>query len=725
MKTLRRTAKVAAVVSLLSAGACAAPGPCDTGKASRYTGYMVARVDIKNPLGFIEGWTPTFRSLSKGLTVKAGDPFSVAKFNADVKYLGKTLDDQFASSTAPVKLDFAWAILEDCDPTAMTLRVVYPIFTSVPPSLNPPSIEQESNESQRPAATGAQQVSGSKLLLTPLTGYNQTRAIFAGINLSDTEGRLQITGQTEHSANSQTSNLSLGSSLGSTKLWNTASWKAAVVYEDTPAGAARFKEGKLVGQFGASTQEFTDSHLIFRYGAALEGGHQQSNDPSASVGLTPNSEYGSLKLYAGITGRPRHGAFSASYGLQLGDTFRSGVQVFKKQLVDLGYNYRFPIPFRKVLRDRDDFTGPLSTTAHRTLGLETRFTAGLIQDAQGVPLAERFLGGNQLRPFVQDDSWVLPGNAFIRSIPENRLGAVQAMALGGTRFYSANATLSFTAWGRPFIPKELAASEVSSGPSCHNLPPGAPPTFPCILNGPFQTSATTLTTYYKTHDPEYIRLTSKVPVQVRDLEAKLTAFSAQLGTIPPAVASQNAVVQLLSNVNDDVAGVGGALTVLEGGAMPAVIMLLTGQIPMFQNDTGALTKSLREASQTALADQLDQAISALAQGANALQASADLVDKKFPDKPFEDKAWKKLAPGHRAIDVFLNELNLYSVAPVAIFDVAHVWPVGQGVRYGIGPGLRLSLVNVNFTFGYAFNPLRAPGEKSGAIFFKLDVTGLF
>ncbi len=127
------------------------------------------------------------------------------------------------------------------------------------------------------------------------------------------------------------------------------------------------------------------------------------------LALTPDSRYGSLKLYAGITGRLRRSAFSASYGFQVGDTFRADIPLFRKHLVDLGYNSRIPIPYRKVLGDREDFTGPLSASVHRTIGLETRFTAGLIQDAQGVPLAERFLGGNQIRPFIQDDSWVLPG----------------------------------------------------------------------------------------------------------------------------------------------------------------------------------------------------------------------------------------------------------------------------------------------------------------------------
>ena len=715
-------------------GACAAPGRCDNEHASKYNHiYTVVKVDIENPLGFVERWMPPFRTLSKGLTVKVHEPFSVASFNADKTYLGGALDAQFKSSDLPVKLDVVLPVLEDCDSTAKTLRVVYFIFSSVPPSLNSPSIEQEGGESQHLVATGAAQVPGNKLLLAPVTGYNQTRGTFGGISFSGTEGRVQLSGQTMDSANSQTSNLSLGSSLGSTKLWNAASWNAAVVYDDTPAGAARYKEGKVVGRFGASTPESTDSHVMFRYGAALEGGHQQSSDPLSSVKLTPDSEYGSLKLYAGITGRTERSAFSASYGFQVGDTFRTGVPVFEKNLVDLGYNYRVPLPFRKPLGDRENFTGPLSTTAHKMLGLETRFTAGIIQNAQGVPLAERFLGGNQLRPFVQDDSWVLPGDAFIRSIPENQLGAP---ALGGTRFYSANATVSYTVWGRPFIPKQLAKSDLSSGPTCtapksdDSQKSGVKPTFPCILNGPFQNSATAIANYNKIHDPEYIRLTSQVPKLATDLAAKLTAFSAQLGTIPPEIASHPDVTQQLSNLNDNgVAQVDGDLTVLEGGAVIDIITTLqTSDIPALQTETGALTKSLRGASQNALADQLDAAVSALAKGADALQSAVDLVNKNFPDNPndqFHDQAWAKLAPGHRAIDVFLNELNLYSIAPVVMFDVARVWPVGEGVRYGVGPGLRLSLVNVNFTFGYAYNPQRLPGEKHGALFLSLDVTGLF
>ena len=712
----------------------AAPGKCDTGRASQYAGYKVTRVDIANPLGFIESWLPAFRSLHQSLTMKAGDPFSVAKFNLDSQNLSDKMKAGAAASNAPVKLTFTGGLLEDCDTTAQTLRVVYPIFSTVAPAANPPSIEQEGRQSANAAATAAAQVpADNRMIVTPLAGYNQTRAAFGGVQFSDTEGRLRIDGQTEDSANSQTSNLSLGSSLGANRIWNTATWKAALTSDKDPAGDSRYAEGKLAGQFVASTQQRPNSHFMFRYGATLEGGHQQSSSPGANVALMPDSSYGSLKLFAGVTGTTRRVAFSASYGFQLGDTFRTGVPVFSKHLVDLGYNYRIPVPFRKVLGDRDDFTGPLSASVHRTLGLETRFTAGLIQDAQGAPLAERFLGGNQLRPFVQDDTWIIPGDAFIRSIPENRLGSrndnpLPATVPGGTRFYSANITLSFAAWGRPLIPKDLAVSDISSGPVCNPPSSGATPpklTFPCVLNGAFQTAVTALSAYDKTHDPGYMSLTSKIPALAHALEVKIAALIGQLGAIPPDIASQDAVAQPLSDATNDAFDVDGALTTLEGGSASATIGVLAGKIPTFQTDMTALTKSLRAAAQTALADQFDQTVSALAQGVKDMQAIADQADKDFPTKKFDDEAWTKLAPGHRALDVLLNELNIYSIAPVTIFDVARVWPVGQGVRYGVGPGLRLSLVNVNFTLGYAYNPQRLPGEKPGAILFSLDVTELF
>jgi hypothetical protein len=73
-------------------------------------------------------------------------------------------------------------------------------------------------------------------------------------------------------------------------------------------------------------------------------------------------------------------------------------------------------------------------------------------------------------------------------------------------------------------------------------------------------------------------------------------------------------------------------------------------------------------------------------------------------------------------------MNLAAVSPVAMFDAAHISPQLPGVptmRYGIGPGIRFSIVSFQVTLGYSFNPNPQPTEKRGALFFSMDVIDLF
>jgi hypothetical protein len=83
------------------------------------------------------------------------------------------------------------------------------------------------------------------------------------------------------------------------------------------------------------------------------------------------------------------------------------------------------------------------------------------------------------------------------------------------------------------------------------------------------------------------------------------------------------------------------------------------------------------------------------------------------------------APAEGVLNKLLYTLNAFTIAPVAIFDVARLWPEQHGTRYAPGAGVRLSIVNANFTFGYAYNTIQANHEGSGAVFFKLDFTDLF
>jgi hypothetical protein len=83
----------------------------------------------------------------------------------------------------------------------------------------------------------------------------------------------------------------------------------------------------------------------------------------------------------------------------------------------------------------------------------------------------------------------------------------------------------------------------------------------------------------------------------------------------------------------------------------------------------------------------------------------------------------------RVVDRFFHEINLASVAPVLLLDAARLGPSvpGQSAwRYGIGAGMRVSLVNsVRLTLAYSVNPQPRPGEPRGALSLSCDVVDLF
>jgi hypothetical protein len=83
----------------------------------------------------------------------------------------------------------------------------------------------------------------------------------------------------------------------------------------------------------------------------------------------------------------------------------------------------------------------------------------------------------------------------------------------------------------------------------------------------------------------------------------------------------------------------------------------------------------------------------------------------------------------RILGVFFRETNLIAISPVVMFDAARLrvddLPDTNRFRYGIGSGLRFSLINVDFTAGYSFNPTRRLNEPRGAFVFRMDINDLF
>ena len=131
-----------------------------------------------------------------------------------------------------------------------------------------------------------------------------------------------------------------------------------------------------------------------------------------------------------------------------------------------------------------------------------------------------------------------------------------------------------------------------------------------------------------------------------------------------------------------------------------------------------------------------------AEGADKVRALADegkslaalhgrmLKDLKVivPTDP-ERKTRRDIDYAVQSLDVVFRELNLYAVSPILIFDVARLGPSKNsdfgGARYGLGAGVRFSLVSLDLNLGYAGNLNRRRGEGRGAFVFSLDVADLF
>jgi hypothetical protein len=693
-----------------------------------YNGYTVVDVQLRDPIGFITPFSPLDKSLREGLKLKKGGTFSNQSFEEDSQKLNDTLTAQFASSSMKVKFSYAGGKIVDCIPAAPsgtaqgTLRVVYPIFTSVLP-LPQPTFEEQSNEAQRPGTTGALRAEQTRPLVVPLIGNDSTRGIFGGLSVSVRTRWVGVAGQTEISGNSRSGYLTVGSpSAAKASADHPTVLAGSFVYEDTPVGVSRYRESKLNVRASSSIKLFGSGHSVFRYGGAIEGGHQDSST-ATNANVPPDSNLGSLKFYVGVTGLSGTNGFTASSGFQVGSTFRTGSSAFGKYLVDLGYNHTFPVNRPKPLGDRDPFTHVgLTGVVHRSFFLDTHFTAGLIQNAADAPLAERFFGGNVVQPFIPDDSWSIPTGAFIRSIPKNQLGSLSNSALGGSRFYSANVTVAFTVWGKPMLPKELVISESTTKPGAAGQPKNTEQHtgFPEVLNLPFNTAALAIANTKELADPAFVAELTAVSTAASQLSPKCTDLLNVMKQIPPDLVGQKTLKKQISDVRGNLFSVRDGAKEMAAKPDPQVAVAVTGSVPGLLTAVDQLTKLLAGTSAAGLIPQLQK-----------LAGDIDLLSRqiggagKIPTDKYVDAAYKELAPAHRALDVFIHDLNIYAISPVAMLDAARVWPTGEGVRYGVGPGLRLSIINVNVTFGYSFDVHRGPGEKSGAIYLKLDVTSLF
>ncbi|HVG32444.1 MAG TPA: hypothetical protein VM911_05165 [Pyrinomonadaceae bacterium] len=665
-------------------------------------GYRIRKFRIEDPFKFLP-WVrkrqqraeelikelfkdPTFR-----YSAVAGEALDIID---KVNFLPDTSD-------ARVKLRVELVSVENC--SGKELDLVYRIYsTQIMPVLSSaPEARVTERESPQTAAgqTTVKAPTASPIHITPAGGYDSTDKLSGGGRLEITPGQFGglpfdsafVEGQA--SSTMKTISAALSGSADSEGWLAHSEWLLDYNNYSLPTGAGQIKGGHMTAQFSGMSKPLVNGNLTFRFGTLLEGGNRQSsirNVPLAPDTLA-NAGFGSLKFYAGMASRLRHNVFSLSYGLELGSVGPAARIDWRKHIGDFRHEFWYPLG------------------NHRILDLESRLTVGRIQVPGKIPLSERFFGGNNEQFFIPGDIWEIRENPVIRAIPGSRLYRT-ADGAGGERFFSYNLTAAYTVWRKALVPQELTDD----------------PSFNSVLGDALDTITGNLQNTYATKDPHYqtivTNLLPRVNTALTDLQMAVTnsqqahpgqaetKFKMTLRAITTAIRRANSAANPV-DVGQQYGNVRALLSPSEDEGENRLAKVMTSV-------QGLTTELGGDASITTAATALD-----------GVRASMESEFGQIDQVKAASMATASMAFTRRTLNTLFNDVNIYSVSPVIVFDAARISRERAGLggmRYGPGLGLRFELASVaHFTAGYAWNVRPGPDEGHGTFFFSIGVRDLF
>ncbi len=677
---------------------------CPVGTDFEAEGYTIRTVSVENPFEFLPWVAASVRSARSQVS-----RLQLAAFKYDeIRKAENDIGGLIFLPSAPdqrVEIQLMVTAVENCSGKQLDLSFLM-LSSQIAPVLSG-TFESVSREKVSPQTSAGADAKMNKLKISPAAGYNRTDRFFAGgsAQYSMTTGRFPL-GKFRIEGLGSTSmhriDAALSGAHDAAAGWLAHSqWELNYQSNSEPALDSHLGQNRLAAQFSAVSR----TPVLLRFGASVEGGNLQSAPP-AGVPVAPatiaNSGYGSLKLFLGTTRRWQKtddvslgravpfSTFSASYGAELGSTNAGSDLSWVKHIADFA----------------DDLALPFGD--HRGVDLETHLTAGFIQVRSVIPQAARFFGGNRLTPFISGDNWMISGGPFIRSIPANRL-AVIAGGFGGTRFVSFNSTLSLVTWRYPLVPSEVTNDK----------------DFPQIMQDALNSSTSLLDVGYRTQDPQYRAMVAHLPEVQSALAALKQAVTAGQKTATPQTAPL--YKECLHPMGQTTVRLTAAIKSKGQPQYGDIVALLQGD-PDDPSKENWLNK-IHEACVNRLNAQVQDA--AIAEPAGRLDAlhTAMLSELAAIDLTVSHRlAETEMKFPKATMNTLLYQVNLFSLSPVVVFDVAHLGPANPslGTRYAAGGGVRLTLVSqVQFTLGYAANPKRLPGEGKGALFFSMDLRDLF
>jgi hypothetical protein len=658
-------------------------------------GYVIRSSRLDDPFQYLRWVSNRKQSAARKLSALLdGKPFHYQ----DVvnKALQTIEDEQFLpdSTDARVAVLLEFVSIENC--SAKSLDLVYHVYsTQLPPVLSG-TPESHETENEAPQRTAGLADAGGPVQVTPSAGYSASERLFGG-------GRMEVTakhaggfpfhsflleGEGSPSMRSISASL-LGSS--DSKSWLAhATWQLGFLNSSVPSAAGELKQASLSAEFSGTTRSFANGNLIGRFGGLFGAGNLQSNLTGVKLArdTVPSSGYGSLKVFAGLDSRLLHHVLSVSYGLELGSDGPATHVDWRKQIADV----------------TDDFWYPLGN--HKNVELESRFTLGAIQVPGNIPVSARFFGGNTETFFIPDDSWKIRANPVFRAIPANRFG-INAGGAGGDSFISYNLTAAWTLWRMPLIPSDLAKDAK----------------FRPLLDAQLVTAVSTEQIFYASRDAHFLALLSRIP-GVRDSLAALKAvvLHAQTTSSPEAAEAFKICIFAI-NTADRRAKAAEQTGAGQFGNVSALLSVSE------REDENRLAKVMQKCGPDLGGPSKDPPIAAALSQLDNLRVGMERDFGQIDQRSAAARATEDLAFVRRTLNTLFQEVNIFSISPVAVFDIARIGPEQSsfgGWRYGPGAGVRLRLVStINFTVGYAWNIKQRPGEGPGALFFSMGVRDIF
>lgn len=631
---------------------------------------------------------------NQGVAGLAGQPFTAAGALNGKRLLREQMIEAPALFDSPVGVTVVGARVVNCSEAAggvKELDIEYPLFTTKVPLARLRTVEQASLEREHPAEALALAPGKAKYRLTPLLAYDASQNVLGGGRfdapaLFSSKVGLSLEGQ--GSTEAAAASAALSGAIRRDAGWlQQLVWRGLFVYSDRPSDQLRLHSQRAAGQVSLLTAPLGRTGAVVRFGSMFEGGRQRTgfaSDEALSADLLESSRFANWRSYAGVTGRAGRSSMAASYGLLLGRTGSGKLIDYRKQVLDVLFDSRVLI------------------APQRPLSVEARFTGGLLARPGPTPISERFFGGNVETPFVPGAEWTFRANPVIRGIPAYRFNRTAPRQIpGGDRFAVFNLTMSVPVFGFPVIPREAAAD----------------PEIREKVTGFVSEGADGLVPIYELNDPAQQHLFDTELDGLRkttaDLEERVGAIEAM---IPESVKSAyEACAEKAGDLAAEAASMTRAKpwrTFIDTDPSERGIPVILARCMVDLNAT------LMDADLARLGEDLKRHHSTI----------AEHVGKINRDRA-RRLAEETMAFPAKVVQTIFDEMTLFSVSPLVLFDAGRIGPEVEGwrsTRYSVGGGARVTLASsVSFEFGYAWNLRPREWEGRGALFVALRFIDLF